>query len=139
MLRNIALISLAFMILMLGTRVFPAGAATVAPSGTKQKSASPPAVATQEACLDCHGPFDKLAAATVVYTAPSGEKITPHRFVPHDSKEAKAIPRCNNCHEPHPLPPTASALAGLPKPEVQWCYTACHHTNNFAPCKDCHK
>jgi len=117
----------------------PVGAATAAPSGTPQKNASPPAAVSKEACLDCHGPFDKLAGASPKYVAPSGEKITPHRFVPHDSKEAKAIPGCDNCHKPHPLPPTATALAALPKPDVQWCYTACHHENNFTPCKDCHK
>lgn len=95
--------------------------------------------ASKEACLDCHGPFDKLAAATASYMAPSGEKITPHRYVPHNSKEAKGIPECSNCHQPHPVPPGASDLAALAKPDIQWCYTTCHHKNNFEPCKDCHK
>ncbi|HVP80464.1 MAG TPA: hypothetical protein VMV04_21480 [Thermodesulfobacteriota bacterium] len=94
---------------------------------------------SKEACLGCHGPFDKLAAATTGYVAPSGEKITPHRYVPHSSKEAKGIPECSNCHQPHPAEPTASDLAALAKPDVQWCYTTCHHRNNFEPCKDCHK
>jgi hypothetical protein len=114
--------------------LMPAGAAAASPSA--QPSAPAPA-ASKEACLNCHGPFDKLVA-NVNYQAPSGEKITPHRYVPHSAKEAKAIPECSNCHEPHPVPPPASA-AGLPKPDVQWCYTACHHKNTFQLCKDCHK
>ena len=116
-----------------------AEAAAAAPAAAAQKAASSPAVASKEDCLRCHGPFDKLAGGSANYVAPSGEKIVPHRFVPHNSKEAKAIPGCNNCHEPHPVPPAATALAALPKPDVQWCYTACHHKNNFTLCKDCHK
>jgi hypothetical protein len=108
-------------------------------------AASPPAqpnapavAASKEACLNCHGPFDKLVA-NVNYQAPSEEKITPHRYVAHSAKEAKAIPECSNCHEPHPVPPVASGVAALPKPDVQWCYTTCHHKNTFQLCKDCHK
>jgi len=94
---------------------------------------------SKEACLNCHGSYDKLAAATAGYVAPSGEKITPHQYVPHDSKEAKDIPGCSNCHQPHPLPPAASNPAAGIKPDVQWCYTTCHHKNNFELCKNCHK
>lgn len=116
----------------------PAGATAAAPAGAPQTAASASA-ASKEVCLNCHGPFDKLATASADYVASSGEKITPHRFVPHNSKDTKAIPECNNCHETHPLPPMATGVAALPKPDVQWCYTACHHKNNFASCKDCHK
>jgi hypothetical protein len=59
--------------------------------------------------------------------------------VPHSAKDVKAIPGCSNCHEPHPVPLTAGGLTALPQPDVQWCYSACHHKNNFVPCKDCHK
>jgi hypothetical protein len=111
---------------------------TTSSSGTSQTNA-PAMTASKEACLNCHGPFDKLAAATPSYKAPSGEKITPHRYVPHDSKEAKGIPECGNCHQPHPAEPTAVDLAALIKADVQWCYTTCHHKNNFEPCKGCHK
>jgi hypothetical protein len=107
-------------------------------SGVSQTNA-PTMENSKEACLNCHGPFDKLAAATAGYAAPSGEKITAHRYVPHPSKEAKAIPECSNCHQPHPAPPAAGDLAALVKPDVQWCYTTCHHKNNFESCKDCHK
>ena len=107
-------------------------------NGAAAESAAPAAAVSKEACLNCHGPFDKLVA-NVNYQAPSGEKITPHRYVPHSAKEAKAIPECSNCHEPHPVPPVASSVAALPKPDVQWCYTTCHHKNTFQLCKDCHK
>jgi hypothetical protein len=116
----------------------PPGAAAAAPASAPQATAAPTA-ASKEACLNCHGPFDKLATANAKYLASSGEKINPHRFVPHDSKDAKAIPGCSNCHETHPLPPKAAAIAAaLPKADVQWCYT-CHHKNNFVSCKECHK
>jgi hypothetical protein len=106
------------------TGLVPALAQTTASSGT-------------EACLKCHGPFDKLAGTAARCLAPSGEKINPHMYVPHASREAH--PQCTNCHEPHPLPPKAADSAAQPKPGVQWCYTACHHKNTFEPCKNCHK
>jgi len=107
-------------------------------SGVSQTNA-PTMENSKNICLKCHGPFDKLAAATPTYTAPSGEKITPHRYVPHDLKESKGIPECSNCHQPHPVSPVTSGLAALAKPDVQWCYTTCHHMNNFKLCKECHK
>lgn len=100
---------------------------------------SPAAEVSKDMCLGCHGPFDKLAGAAHSYEAPSGEKITPHYYVPHTSKEAKAIPDCNNCHQSHPTPPTAADITAMGKPGVDWCYTTCHHENDFAPCKKCHK
>ncbi|HME45699.1 MAG TPA: hypothetical protein VKF36_21590 [Syntrophorhabdales bacterium] len=115
--------------------LFLAGAAGASPSA---QPSPPENAASKGTCLGCHGPFDKLVGSAN-YQAPSGEKISPHRYVPHNARETKAIPECSNCHEPHPVPPTTSGLAALPKPEVQWCYTACHHKNTFQPCKDCHK
>jgi hypothetical protein len=102
------------------------------------QAVSSTAETSKEACLKCHGPFEKLATANPNYGAPSGEKITPHMYVPHNSKEDKGIPQCTNCHQPHPVPPTAGG-ATLAKPDVQWCYGACHHENNFENCKKCHK
>lgn len=113
----------------------PGGAVAAAPSA--QPGAADNA-ASKETCLGCHGPFDKLTGSAN-YQAPSGERISPHRYVPHSAREAKAVPECSNCHEPHPVPPTTSSPSALPKPEVQWCYTACHHKNTFQLCKDCHK
>ena len=99
---------------------------------------SPAAEVSKDMCLDCHGPFDKLVTAPPSYVAPSGEKITPHYYVPHTSKEAKAIPECSNCHQSHPTPPTAKDIAAMDKPGVDWCYSTCHHENDFTPCKKCH-
>ncbi len=87
------------------------------------------------ACLKCHGPFDKLSSAPPFFTAPSGEKINPHRYVPHDLKE---IPDCTSCHKPHPANPTPADIAALPKPTVTSCFE-CHHKKNFQNCQDCHK
>lgn len=89
-------------------------------------------------CLDCHGPFNKLIEATANFQASSGEKTSPHRYVPHDSKQAVDIPECTNCHKPH-------SLASLPSKgdielsavSVEWCYS-CHHEKNFKSCKECH-
>jgi len=93
-----------------------------------------------EACLDCHGPFEKITEATANWVAPSGEKTSPHRYVPHDSKQASDIPECTNCHAAHTIapPPTAGSI-DLKKVKVDWCYTTCHHEKNFKPCKECHK
>jgi len=124
-----------FLIKWIGVFLFMTTAALTGVSQTNGQTTAN----SKEACLDCHGPFDKLAAATASYVAASGEKITPHRYVPHDSKEAKGIPECSNCHQPHPLPPTARNLANAAKPDVHWCLMTCHHNNNFEPCKKCHK
>jgi hypothetical protein len=92
----------------------------------------------KDACLACH-PFDKLAALPPKYVNDSGEKINPHVYVPHDQKVAKSIQDCALCHtKQHPLPPTAADIAAMPKPEVKFCYSACHHSYNFTPCKACH-
>jgi len=100
---------------------------------------SPAADVPKDECLGCHGPFDKLATAAPGYVAPSGEKIRPHYYVPHTSKEAKAVPECSNCHQSHPNPPTAADIKAMGKPGVDWCYSTCHHENDFVPCTKCHK
>ncbi len=90
-------------------------------------------VSLVDTCLACHGPFDKLVAATSGYTWKSGEAQSPHRYVPHDSK---TIAECTNCHRPHPVPPSASDITAMAKPNPQYCYE-CHHTQTFA-CGTCH-
>jgi hypothetical protein len=91
-------------------------------------------------CLDCHGPFEKITEATANWEAPSREKTSPHRYVPHDSKQASDIPECTNCHAAHTIsPPPAPGSIDLKKVSVDWCYTTCHHEKNFTPCKECHK
>ena len=113
----------------------PTAAATAASSATTQPGAA--AASGKDACLTCHGPFDKLIASSTTFVAPSGEKTSPHRFVPHDSKATSAVPECTNCHTAHPIPPTGKV--DLSKVTVDWCYTTCHHQNNFTPCVTCHK
>ncbi len=82
-------------------------------------------------CLECHGPYEQLASAEPGFAFSPDLKINPHRYVPHDSKE---IPDCTGCHEEHPVPPTEP----VKKPtSVAWCY-ACHHTQDFSDCKQCH-
>jgi hypothetical protein len=89
-------------------------------------------------CLNCHGPFDKLIEATTNYVASTGEKTSPHRYVPHDSKLEKDIPDCTHCHTAHPLSPlSAPGSINVSKVSVEWCYS-CHHEKNFQSCKDCH-
>lgn len=83
-------------------------------------------------CLKCHGPFEKLAEKTKDYETEFGEKVNPHRYVPHNST---SIVECTECHEPHPIP--FKANDNMPKPTVDYCYS-CHHMQTFETCSDCH-
>ena len=95
--------------------------------------------AAENECLRCHGPFDKIIEASAKYVAPSGETTSPHRYVPHDSKEEEDIPECSHCHTAHPLDPLpAKGSIDLSKVGVQWCYGACHHEKDLTSCKKCH-
>jgi predicted CXXCH cytochrome family protein len=93
----------------------------------------------EDDCLQCHGPFDKLTEASANYIAPSGEKTSPHRYVPHDSKKEQDIPECSRCHTAHPLSPLpAKGSIDLSKVGVQYCYDTCHHDKSLESCKNCH-
>ena len=111
---------------------------SLAPAADAPANAPAPAVAAPKAggskdtCLSCHGPFDKLAASTADYAMPSGEKKSPHYYVPHKSKH---IPECSNCHKPHPVPLVSKE--GLPKAGTDYCYT-CHHKGGLE-CGTCHQ
>jgi len=114
-----------------------------APPSPAPAPAPPAATATtntagssKDACLACHGPFDKLVTASANYVWPNGDKQSPHRYVPHASTNAKDIPECTNCHKPHPVPPTASDIAAMAKPDPSWCF-GCHHTGTLQ-CGTCH-
>ncbi len=85
-------------------------------------------------CLACHGSFDTLAEKTAQYATPSGEKTTPHRYIPHADK--KDIPDCTECHTPHPVP--IQDKEKVVKANVEYCYTICHHAHNFQVCSSCH-
>jgi len=115
----------------------PMIAAATATSPEPSQTSPSTIAASKDVCLDCHGSFDKLARSTASYVAPGGEKGTPHRHVPHEKKDPSAIPGCSNCHQAHPVPPTSPMV--VPAANVDWCYGACHHENNFTPCKNCHK
>jgi cytochrome c553 len=93
---------------------------------------------TEEAvpqCLDCHGPYDKLAQDTAKYQAPSGEIVTPHQYVPHEEK--KDIPKCTECHKPHEIPLQDKSTVAKPN-DLDFCYASCHHAQNLQPCSNCH-
>jgi hypothetical protein len=92
-------------------------------------------------CLACHGTFDEIAAATADYVAPSGETVSPHRYVPHAEKTD--IPECIECHKPHPIPPEPKEEAAESEEpanpaNIDWCYNSCHHVRNLQPCSACH-
>ncbi|MBI4787682.1 MAG: hypothetical protein HY782_11615 [Chloroflexi bacterium] len=126
----------------------PTATATKAPTPTVPPTPSPtkPPAATvaaavkaagvaKDICLSCHGPFDKLVSASINYLWPNEKKATPHRYVPHISRD---IPECSNCHPPHPLPPSASDItAAVKAANPQWCFT-CHHTGALE-CGTCHE
>jgi hypothetical protein len=95
--------------------------------------------ASDNECLACHDNFDKLIESTGGYQAPSGEKGSPHRYVPHDSKKKEDIPECTHCHKAHamdPLPKKGSLDKS--KVGIQWCFEACHHEKTLESCKHCH-
>jgi hypothetical protein len=97
------------------------------------------AASSENECLNCHGAFDKIIEASAKYVAPSGEKTSPHRYVPHDSKKEEDVPECSHCHTAHPLDPLpAKGSIDLSKTDVQWCYDACHHEKDLTSCKKCH-
>jgi predicted CXXCH cytochrome family protein len=111
----------------------PAAASATAPPSKPDASANKPN--GKDVCLECHGPFDELTAAPITFAAENGDKINPHRYVPHNRREAKGIVDCTNCHNPHPVP--LASKAGLTKANADWCYS-CHHTHDFVPCQTCH-
>ena len=113
--------------------VVPTTAPTLPPAATAAATAKT-AGSTKDLCLGCHGPFDKLVTASANYVWLNGDKKSPHRYVPHESK---IIPECSQCHKPHPVPPTASDIAALGKPDPKWCYT-CHHAG-VLECGTCHE
>ena len=109
-----------------------------------QDAAKPPEAATSPAapetgpkCLDCHGPYDKLAKETADFTMPSGEVVTPHQYIPHDEKIEENIPKCTECHTKHEIPLLDKSTVVKPN-NVDYCYQNCHHVNNFQPCSACH-
>ncbi len=113
-------------------------APTVAPTVGPTAAASP-AAAGSAVCLGCHVWADVMKKSAD-YTSPDGVKVNPHTFIdtsaskPHST--GKGIPDCTNCHTAHPLPPPPASQ--IPKGDVEYCFSACHHQRNFTPCTQCH-
>jgi hypothetical protein len=78
--------------------------------------------------------------ASANYKTEDGIAVNPHTFIdtsdPKPHSTGKGIPDCTNCHKPHPLPPPPAAQ--IPKGDVEYCFSACHHQRNFTPCSQCH-
>ncbi len=120
----------------------PAMQASTAASSTTPNPDSA-AETSKTVCLECH-PYDSVIEASRNCVMPSGETSSPHRYINpdnpkdrHGSTGAAGIPECINCHTAHPLPPTDPV--DLSKIGVTWCYSACHHQENFTPCSKCHE
>jgi hypothetical protein len=88
-------------------------------------------------CLACHS-YDKIRQSTAKYKMPSGERVTPHQYLPHDDMENGKIPDCTDCHVAHPVPLVDKSTVVKPK-NITFCYTACHHMKNLAACSICHR
>ena len=86
-----------------------------------------------EFCLNCHGTFEELMARTDGYVTEDGEEVNPHMYIPHDRTDIRS---CDKCHDPHPLPVVAPEE--IQTADIQYCYRACHHEENFTPCNECH-
>lgn len=84
-------------------------------------------------CLDCHGPFKELVLAEASFPVETGGEVNPHKYIAHDTED---VPKCSYCHEPHPLPLTSKEEVS--KPDVEWCFTQCHHMRDFRSCTGCH-
>jgi hypothetical protein len=104
---------------------------------TKVASAVDEAPQGPAACLSCHGgSFDKLADKKPGFKTESGVLVNPHQFIPHNEKKAENVPKCLDCHTPHPNPPKEKIE--LSKVNVETCYVSCHHLRNFEKCSKCH-
>jgi hypothetical protein len=118
---------------------------TAVPSATKPPATATPAPTlapmTSAECLACHGPFEKVVAASTKYIAESGENANPHTTVdetqlkPHST--GKGIIECSKCHKPHPQP--VASAKDVPPANTDYCYFQCHHRGNLSPCTSCHK
>lgn len=127
--RLLFLVTLSLQAFLIGALALTTGAATQDKADKDAKAGTPD-------CLACHGPFDKLTAAPADYEAPSGEKTSPHKYIPHADKDKNAIPKCIECHRPHPVPLEDKSV--VVKATVDYCYTNCHHAQNLQACSTCH-
>ena len=118
-----------------------AATSTPSPAPTKLPTAAPTAApATTEFCLSCHGPFEKVAAASAGYKFYDGSTVNPHTTVellaskPHAS--GLGVVACARCHQPHPQP--LASVKDVPVADLTYCF-GCHHQGVFTPCGKCHE
>jgi predicted CXXCH cytochrome family protein len=126
-----ALALLAGVLLAAGSSLAQTSPSPAAKPPAPAPSAAAPAAGSQDVCLACHGPYENLIEKTAKYYMPSGETTSPHKYLPHKSKN---IPDCKNCHKPHALPPPPKQ--SIAEPSTDWCYT-CHH-KGVLECGTCH-
>ena len=96
-------------------------------------------------CTLCHGSQELLTVAITRYVINDELWANPHTLVDwltttpsliHSSPNAN-IMNCSACHGNHVLPYAASTSAKTAN--VYYCFRACHHTNDFVPCTNCHR
>lgn len=92
-----------------------------------------PAKTDTDLCLGCHGPFEALMAQTEGALTVKDVTVNPHMYVPHETTKFFS---CDRCHGVHTLP--APASTELPEANLDYCYKACHHSDDFQPCAACH-
>jgi hypothetical protein len=105
--------------------------AEAAPKTDKTKTEIKPV-----ACITCHS-FEALNARKASFKAERDEMVNPHLYIPHNEKKPENVQDCINCHTQHPIP--LKEKVDLSKVNVDSCYLACHHQQNFEPCNKCHK
>jgi hypothetical protein len=138
---SVGLCSLTAQVMMLAANPMAAAAAPEWPAQDSSPAAS------KADCLKCHS-YDEVVAATAAHVTSSGEKVNPHRYVeagstrehfgqPHQATGTEHIPDCSNCHTAHPIPPTGAVDRS--RMNVEWCYSSCHHQNDFMRCSLCHQ
>jgi hypothetical protein len=124
---------------ILGATGWPSSQKTGPTSQEMTPASTQDAKDLKKECLGCHGPFAKIVEATAKFVAPSGEKTSPHKYIPHNSDIEEEIAECSECHPAHPVDPLPKkGSIDLSKVTVEWCYKACHHQKNFNSCKKCH-
>lgn len=92
-----------------------------------------PMEAETDFCLGCHGPFEELAARTAGTLIVEDVEANPHMYVPHKSTK---VFTCDACHDVHLLP--VSPADEITQADVQYCFLACHHEEDFRSCEECH-
>ena len=144
--RTLAVLALALSVSGWISAQTPVPGATPAAQAPATPDQAAGAVTSKTLCLGCHE-YDRVIAATAGHMMPGGDKLSPHRYVdaksikdpagkPHGVTGVENIPECTNCHTAHPVPYTGKLDRSTLK--VTWCYTTCHHQENFTPCSECH-